>query len=220
MNPNEEIVYELIIPDLLKKSRSVKNWQRWEQKRLHKKSPADPLIQRLKSYWVNRYTKDSASRNFIKLVWHEWKIRNGVTPESALIYQKKELEKLKIDPIVNELRIKNLEKDISILERNIQNDPNSIPIKVNYPSVNTMAKTFAESMLDWAKKGFKVVTEQQFNQRFDICKGCELWDKDALGGTGRCIQCGCSTQAKLRIATEKCPVEKWGPVINNDQPTV
>jgi hypothetical protein len=92
--------------------------------------------------------------------------------------------------------------------------------KNKYPSLGTMLQSFTESVTEWAKKGFKVVNEKQFNDRLNICKGCELWDKEALGGSGRCTQCGCSTQAKLRIATEKCPVDKWGPVINKDQPTV
>jgi hypothetical protein len=30
-----------------------------------------------------------------------------------------------------------------------------------------------------------------------------------MRGTGRCSKCGCSTWAKLRMASEKCPIDKW-----------
>ena len=42
------------------------------------------------------------------------------------------------------------------------------------------------------------------------CRACPEWDATALNGTGRCRKCGCSTWAKLRMATESCPLGKWG----------
>ena len=91
---------------------------------------------------------------------------------------------------------------------------NHIPDPKNYPKFTQMAVSFASSLVEWTKKGFKVVNEQQFNERLDICKGCDLFDSKAINGLGRCTACGCATQAKLRIATEKCPKDKWLSVIN------
>ena len=48
--------------------------------------------------------------------------------------------------------------------------------------------------------------------RQDICRACPEWDATALNSTGRCRKCGCSTWAKLRMATEKCPIGKWEAV--------
>ena len=48
------------------------------------------------------------------------------------------------------------------------------------------------------------------------CRACPEWDAAALNKTGRCRKCGCSTWAKLRMATERCPLGKWEAV---DKPT-
>lgn len=80
--------------------------------------------------------------------------------------------------------------------------------------VSDMVKNFSRSMANWAKKGFKVVTPEQFEERLKTCQSCDQWNSAALAGTGRCKVCGCSTQAKLRLATEKCPIDKWGRLIN------
>jgi hypothetical protein len=78
-----------------------------------------------------------------------------------------------------------------------------------YPSLFQQAKNLTTSLTNWVKDGVKVVSEEVLNQRMDICKKCEFWDSEAFAGTGRCSKCGCSTQAKLRMATEKCPIDKW-----------
>jgi hypothetical protein len=69
--------------------------------------------------------------------------------------------------------------------------------------------TFVGSMKKWAKSGFSKANKKEFNRRLEICKSCEWWDSEALAKTGRCMKCGCSTQAKLRLKTEKCPIGKW-----------
>jgi hypothetical protein len=85
-------------------------------------------------------------------------------------------------------------------------------VKPVYPPAKRMATSLAQSVTQWVKNGFKLTPEDKLQERLDICKGCEFWDKEALGGTGRCRKCGCSTQAKLRLAHEKCPIDKWGPI--------
>jgi hypothetical protein len=49
-------------------------------------------------------------------------------------------------------------------------------------------------------------------EREATCRACEWWDAAALNATGRCRKCGCSTWAKLRMATERCPLGKWEAV--------
>lgn len=88
-------------------------------------------------------------------------------------------------------------------------EPSALPPE---PSVSTMAATFGKSMVNWAMNGFKTVTEEQLKTRMDVCRSCPLWDPGAFAHTGRCLKCGCSTQAKLRLAHEKCPEGKWGPL--------
>lgn len=80
---------------------------------------------------------------------------------------------------------------------------------VSPPSTVDMAKNLAISMANWAKAGFKMVPEGVLFYRTETCKACPNWEDNAIGG--RCLKCGCSTQAKLRLAHEKCPEDKWLP---------
>jgi hypothetical protein len=79
-------------------------------------------------------------------------------------------------------------------------------------TISQMAGSLASSVINYAKSGFQNTSPEQLESRLDICKVCEFWDQSGFGGTGSCKQCGCSTYAKLRMATSKCPIDKWGPI--------
>lgn len=81
-----------------------------------------------------------------------------------------------------------------------------------YPSHFEMAANLAGSFGGFIINGFKVATEEQLTTRKAICKECPEWNPAGFGGTGSCKKCGCSTQAKLRMANSKCPIDKWGPI--------
>jgi hypothetical protein len=70
----------------------------------------------------------------------------------------------------------------------------------------------AKSIKEWAGKGFPIISPDNIKSRVEICKGCDFWDQKGFGNTGKCTKCGCSTQAKLRMATAKCPIDKWGAI--------
>jgi hypothetical protein len=97
--------------------------------------------------------------------------------------------------------------------------PLPIPANPPSPSLLTKAGSLANSVGSWAKAGFQVVDESQLQSRLDICKGCEFWDQSGYAGTGKCKECGCSTQGKLRMATSYCPLNppKWGPVAQDQK---
>lgn len=76
------------------------------------------------------------------------------------------------------------------------------------PPVVTQLKSAARAVGKFIASG-KFVTQKQFDDRMKICKACEFWDQEEFMGTGRCRKCGCSTWAKLRMATESCPLGKW-----------
>lgn len=80
------------------------------------------------------------------------------------------------------------------------------------PSLFEKGVNLAESLKGWAAKGFAVVTPEQLEDRQAICQECPEWNPAGFSGTGSCNKCGCSTQAKLRMSTSKCPIDKWGPV--------
>ena len=95
-----------------------------------------------------------------------------------------------------------------------QEEASSIAAQNNEtPSLWSMAKNAGTAALKSAASGFKMVTAEQYEERTNICKSCEFWNKEAFAGTGQCTKCGCSTKAKLKLATEKCPVDKWLPTV-------
>lgn len=64
----------------------------------------------------------------------------------------------------------------------------------------------------FARSGFTTTPPEILAEREDTCRACPEWDAQALNATGRCRKCGCSTWAKLRMATERCPLGKWEAV--------
>lgn len=78
-----------------------------------------------------------------------------------------------------------------------------INLKLGEPIVSVV-----KAGAQWAKAGFPIVSDEGFEERKRICLECEFWNAAAFGGLGRCGKCGCSG-VKLRLATSKCPVEKW-----------
>jgi hypothetical protein len=79
-------------------------------------------------------------------------------------------------------------------------------------SKGNQARSLVVDVSKWASSGANIVSGGNLSIRLDICKVCEFWDQSGFGGTGSCKQCGCSTYAKLRMATSKCPIDKWGPI--------
>lgn len=79
------------------------------------------------------------------------------------------------------------------------------------PTLVQMAGSLGSSVAGWAKAGFAMASTETLDYRLKICRGCELWDQTGFGDTGKCAKCGCSTQAKLRMATSVCPLDppKW-----------
>lgn len=72
-----------------------------------------------------------------------------------------------------------------------------------------MLARFSHSAHRFARAGFATTPLETLATREATCRACPEWDAEALNKTGRCRKCGCSTWAKLRMATEKCPMGKW-----------
>ena len=72
-----------------------------------------------------------------------------------------------------------------------------------------MLARFGHAAHRFARAGFATTPPEALATREATCRACPEWDASALNNTGRCRKCGCSTWAKLRMATEKCPLGKW-----------
>ena len=75
-----------------------------------------------------------------------------------------------------------------------------------------MIARFGSAAHRFARAGFATTPPESLATREATCRSCPEWDATALNNTGRCRKCGCSTWAKLRMATEKCPIGKWEAV--------
>lgn len=82
-------------------------------------------------------------------------------------------------------------------------------IEPELPPLKEMAKGFlgtAKDVLLGAFQGEDVlVTEEVYNARMNICKGCEFFRHS----DNRCSQCGCFMEAKTRFKSTHCPIHKW-----------
>lgn len=67
---------------------------------------------------------------------------------------------------------------------------------------------FAKAMRRWLLSGAPVVTEEEFNRRESVCKGCEHFSGNTGPFSIHCKLCGCSKK-KLEMKTEGCPAMKW-----------
>jgi len=79
------------------------------------------------------------------------------------------------------------------------------------PSLVEMAKRFTLAMASWASSGFRIVSQEQFQERRNTCLTCNHWRGDGTNvAMGRCGKCGCSG-LKLFAASEECPDDppKW-----------
>jgi hypothetical protein len=77
------------------------------------------------------------------------------------------------------------------------------------PSLPQQAASLGKALINWTTSGFAPTPPDILAARESTCRACDEWDAAAMGGTGRCAKCGCSTWAKIRMASESCPLGKW-----------
>ena len=78
-------------------------------------------------------------------------------------------------------------------------------------------------MINHELKGRPQCTEDEINERFNICKNCEMFRSDGESGVCTHIKCGCNINKKqiylnkLAWADQECPIKKWKKVAKNKQ---
>jgi hypothetical protein len=85
------------------------------------------------------------------------------------------------------------------------------------PSLPQQAASLGKSLVNWTASGFTATPPDILAAREATCRACPEWDSAAMGGTGRCQICKCSTWAKLRMSTERCPIGKWQSLTVTDK---
>ena len=98
------------------------------------------------------------------------------------------------------------------IERGENTPEHAARIKAAPPSLPQQAASLGKSLVNWTSSGFAPTPPDILTAREATCRACPEWDAQALNNTGRCRKCGCSTWAKIRMATERCPIGKWEAV--------
>ena len=139
-----------------------------------------------------------------------WKTMEfGMPPE---IYHKSRLEHQSYFLSENEKTIREIYADDFYLYESISKPRQSISSVNKSSTMATMLETFYNSSKRFLRAGFATTPPEALATREATCRACPEWDATALNNTGRCRKCGCSTWAKLRMATERCPIGKWEAV--------
>jgi hypothetical protein len=77
-------------------------------------------------------------------------------------------------------------------------------------SFSTKVKSFINAASEHLQNGAKLCSDEQIEQRYRICHGCEHFINSS------CNKCGCPIVrnkrfiSKLSWASSECPVGKWG----------
>ena len=72
------------------------------------------------------------------------------------------------------------------------------------PTFFQKAINLANTMGDFANSGFKVADDELYNQRMEICRGCDRFENNRF-----CKECGCFMDLKAKIEVAECPLDKW-----------
>lgn len=78
--------------------------------------------------------------------------------------------------------------------------------KQEIPPLMTRGLNLIKAVTHWGLSGFPVPSEEEYERRLNICRGCDQLRDDML-----CVKCGCPVGRKASLQTEKCPDGKWGP---------
>lgn len=84
--------------------------------------------------------------------------------------------------------------------------------KSEYPPLLKQAKNYATALAKHTLSGGATCDDTEVQARLAVCRSCEKYN----AADERCTVCGCRANAdanaftnKLRMKSQKCPLEKW-----------
>ncbi len=86
------------------------------------------------------------------------------------------------------------------------NEPDTRPTS-GPPSLARQAWNLARSLTHFVADGCKTVTKEQYQERLEICDGCDH------RRSNRCMKCGCRLSLKAQGRAFKCPAGKWPQIV-------
>lgn len=93
--------------------------------------------------------------------------------------------------------------------------PDGLTYQPEYPNYLQMFRNFVSAVARTVRTpGPKFASAEAYDTRRKICQACEFWDQEQ----DRCTKCGCFARAKLMLAAQHCPINRWGPTTAVDTP--
>lgn len=91
-----------------------------------------------------------------------------------------------------------------------KNHPEGTCFKYEPLTLEQKAKSATLALFNWAKRGFKVRTEEEINQIKAICETCSYYNGQRGLFKVACGKCGCSSK-KYYLKSEHCPLSppRW-----------
>lgn len=92
------------------------------------------------------------------------------------------------------------------------NNPNFSSWWLDIPEAISNRQKYKPQEIVHSESSEKMCSEQQIEERLNICKTCEFFQNNS------CLKCGCvinrdkNYMNKLYHADKSCPIGKWGPV--------
>jgi|TARA_Y100000310_G_C20256945_1_gene611787 hypothetical protein len=89
--------------------------------------------------------------------------------------------------------------------------------RLEAPPLSKRLKNFTISAIKHVAKGMPTCTQEEIDERLEICRGCK-WFRG-----GSCRKCGCACNNnkkflnKLAWADQECPIGKWGKIEEDEQ---
>lgn len=82
------------------------------------------------------------------------------------------------------------------------------PMPIQPPGLFKRLGTASKAAVRFARSGMATADQATVEERRSICRGCDRFDAEA----DMCRECGCYLAAKVRMASEACPLGKWPAV--------
>lgn len=72
-----------------------------------------------------------------------------------------------------------------------------------FPPLRDQVVNLASAVARFFASGLEIASPELKAERIAACQGCDRFDGS------RCRECGCQLVAKIAMASEHCPIDKW-----------
>jgi hypothetical protein len=79
---------------------------------------------------------------------------------------------------------------------------------VKHPNLGAKLRNAVGAVVDLARNGVTIVSDEEYNNRMSKCLTCPNWNPGLNMGLGSCAKCGCC-KFKPKFKAMSCPDKLW-----------